>query len=169
MASQDQQEGVFGSENLTSAYLEPVTSEKEIDYSLVYALFTFVASMEGQISVLRGEPLELLDDSNSYWWAVKCLSTQDIGYIPAENIETPYEKLARFNRHRNVQLATVTSGDVVKERKEKTTRIAFAEYHTEIYTDGKQASNPKANQKWDCPRTTKWKKKRRLKRKLLDF
>ncbi len=63
----DTSEGVFGSDNLTSAYLEPVTSEAEIDYSLVYALFTFVASMEGQISVLRGEPLELLDDSNSYW------------------------------------------------------------------------------------------------------
>jgi hypothetical protein len=80
-------EGVFGSDNLTSAYLEPIKSESEIDYSLVYALFTFVASMDGQISVLRGEPLELLDDSNSYWWATKCLSTGEIGYIPAENIE----------------------------------------------------------------------------------
>lgn len=60
-------EGIFGSDNLSSALLEPVTSEAEIDYSLVYALFTFVASMEGQISVLKGEALELLDDSNSYW------------------------------------------------------------------------------------------------------
>ncbi len=60
-------EGDFGSDNLTSAFLEPVISEADIDYSLVYALFTFVASMEGQICVLKGEPLELLDDSNSYW------------------------------------------------------------------------------------------------------
>ena len=84
---------------------------------------------------MRGEALELLDDSNSYWWAVKCLSTGEIGYIPAENIETPYEKLARFNRHRNVELATVKSEDGVGGRKGKTTRIAFAEY-TEIFNDG---------------------------------
>ena len=64
------QEGIFGSENLSSAYLEPVTSEEEVDYSKVYALFTFIASMEGQISVLKGEPLDLLDDSNSYWYAI---------------------------------------------------------------------------------------------------
>ena len=64
------QEGIFGSENLSSAYLEPVTSEEEIDYSKVYALFTFIASLEGQISVLKGEPLDLLDDSNSYWYAL---------------------------------------------------------------------------------------------------
>ncbi|KAJ3364608.1 hypothetical protein HDU91_002496 [Kappamyces sp. JEL0680] len=118
------QEGVFGSDNLTSAYLEPVTSEAEIDYSLVYALFTFVASMEGQISVLKGEPLELLDDSNSYWWAVKCMSTSEIGYIPAENIE------------RNVDLTGVKTKDLVnlKAFKGKKTKLAFAEYHTEIYT-----------------------------------
>lgn len=65
--AENPEEGLFGSENLTSAYLEPITSESEIDYSLVYALFTFVATMQGQVSVLKGEPLELLDDSNSYW------------------------------------------------------------------------------------------------------
>jgi hypothetical protein len=73
-------EGTFGSENLSSAFLEPVHSEAEIDYSLVYALFTFVSTMEGQISVLKGEPLELLDDSNSYWYVLQfCMKS--IGLI----------------------------------------------------------------------------------------
>jgi hypothetical protein len=36
------------------------------------------------------------------------LKTEDVGYIPAENIETPYERLARLNKHRNVDLAAAT-------------------------------------------------------------
>ena len=80
--------GIFGSDNLNSNYLDPIQSEHEIDYSLVYAIWSFfLANIDGQISVKKGESLELLDDSNSYWWAVKCLKIQDIGYIPAENIE----------------------------------------------------------------------------------
>ncbi|KAJ3125931.1 hypothetical protein HK100_010531 [Physocladia obscura] len=74
-----------------------------IDYALVYALHSFVATLEGQVCVLKGDPLALLDDSNSYWWL--------IGYIPAENIETPSERIARLNRIRNVQLALVADVD----------------------------------------------------------
>jgi len=60
-----------------------VTSElsipdPNIDFSLVYALHTFVAT--------------LLDDSNSYWWLIKVLKTSEVGYIPAENIEVRYER-----------------------------------------------------------------------------
>ena len=195
-ADQDsEQEGVFGSDNLSSAYLEPVTSEDEIDYSKVYALFTFVASMEGQISVLKGEPLDLLDDSNSYWfvlwrrgvclddnspicsclisvlldfcldrWAVKCISTTEIGYIPAENIETPYEKLARFNRSRNVELAEVKNMDLEKSSESKkpkrTTKLQFAEFVTEIYEDGEvEAEMPPAIPEKDGPSSSNSKQK----------
>ncbi|KAK0448183.1 hypothetical protein EV421DRAFT_1786212 [Armillaria borealis] len=49
-----------------------------------------------------------MDDSNSYWWLVRVLKTQEVGYIPAENIETPFERLARLNKHRNVDLAQAT-------------------------------------------------------------
>lgn len=48
----------------------------------------------------------LLDDTNSYWWLVNVLKTEDVGYIPAENIETPYERLARLNKFRNVDVST---------------------------------------------------------------
>lgn len=64
--------------------------------------------MEGQASVVKGDSLVLLDDANSYWWLVRVLKTEDVGYIPAENIETPYERLARLNKHRNVDLAAAT-------------------------------------------------------------
>ncbi|KAI8589778.1 hypothetical protein BDZ88DRAFT_417309 [Geranomyces variabilis] len=83
-----------------------------IDFGLVYALHTFVANLEGQVCVLKGDSLDLLDDSNSYWWLVKCLKTDEIGYIPAENVETPYERLARLNKSRNVAIAAVQEIDL---------------------------------------------------------
>ena len=58
--------------------------------------------------MVKGDSLLLLDDANSYWWLVRVLKTEDVGYIPAENIETPYERLARLNKHRNVDLASAT-------------------------------------------------------------
>lgn len=39
---------------------------------------------------------------------VRVLKTEDVGYIPAENVETPYERLARLNKHRNVDIAAPT-------------------------------------------------------------
>lgn len=58
--------------------------------------------------MVKGDSLLLLDDANSYWWLVRVLKTEDVGYIPAENIETPFERLARLNKHRNVDLAAAT-------------------------------------------------------------
>jgi hypothetical protein len=78
-----------------------------IDFDLVYSLRNFVATTEGQANVHKGDTLFLMDDSNSYWWLVRVLKTQDIGYIPAENIETPIERLARLNKHRNVDVSAL--------------------------------------------------------------
>ncbi|KAG1151397.1 hypothetical protein G6F37_011000 [Rhizopus arrhizus] len=78
--------------------------DENINFDLVYALHTFTATVEGQASVVRGDALTLLDDSNSYWWLVKVLKTAEVGYIPAENIETPQERLARLNSHRNIEI-----------------------------------------------------------------
>lgn len=79
---------------------------ESIDFDLVYSLHSFAATVEGQASVVKGDSLFLMDDSNSYWWLVRVLKTQDVGYIPAENIETPFERLARLNKHRNVDVST---------------------------------------------------------------
>ncbi|ORE13213.1 hypothetical protein BCV71DRAFT_246471 [Rhizopus microsporus] len=51
--------------------------------------------------------MTLLDDTNSYWWLVRALKTSEVGYIPAENIETPFERLARLNKHRNVEVTSI--------------------------------------------------------------
>ncbi|KAJ3113284.1 hypothetical protein HDU96_003588 [Phlyctochytrium bullatum] len=111
--------------------------DETIDYSLVYALHTFVANLEGQVCVLKGDSLELLDDSNSYWWLVKCIKTDEIGYIPAENVETPFERLARLNKIRNVQLASINAQDAEEGDKippPNRRGITFSENH-EIFED----------------------------------
>ncbi|CAG8817564.1 15001_t:CDS:2, partial [Gigaspora rosea] len=59
-------------------------------------------TVEGRVKVERGDSLILLDDSNDYWWLVKLLKNEEVGYIPAEDIEMPSEKLARINKHKNV-------------------------------------------------------------------
>ena len=80
---------------------------ESIDFDLVYALHSFAATVEGQANVVKGDSLFLMDDSNSYWWLVRVLKTQEVGYIPAENIETPFERLARLNKHRNVDVRSL--------------------------------------------------------------
>lgn len=77
---------------------------ESIDFDLVYAFHSFAATVDGQANVVKGDSLFLMDDSNSYWWLVRVLKTQEVGYIPAENIETPFERLARLNKHRNVDV-----------------------------------------------------------------
>ncbi|CAG8844223.1 26401_t:CDS:2, partial [Racocetra persica] len=91
----------FSDESEDDLSPSPIIDEN-IDFSLVYALHDFKATVEGQATVDKGDSLNLLDDSNSYWWLVKVVKNEEVGYIPAENIETPFERLARLNKHRNV-------------------------------------------------------------------
>jgi hypothetical protein len=81
---------------------------ESIDFDMVYAFHSFAATVEGQANVVKGDSLYLMDDTNSYWWLVRVLKTQEVGYIPAENIETPFERLARLNKHRNIDVSIVT-------------------------------------------------------------
>ncbi|KAF8465382.1 hypothetical protein BDZ91DRAFT_795090 [Kalaharituber pfeilii] len=83
----------------------PSIDDEDIDFEFVYALHTFVATVEGQANAVKGETMVLLDDSNSYWWLVRIVKDSSIGYLPAEHIETPSERLARLNKHRNVDLS----------------------------------------------------------------
>jgi hypothetical protein len=82
---------------------------ESIDFDLVYALHAFAATLEGQANVVKGESLFLLDDSNSYWWLVRVVGTQEVGYIPSDNIETPFKRLARLNKHLNLDVSIFTS------------------------------------------------------------
>lgn len=99
---------------------ECLREAEDIDFEFVYALHTFVATVEGQANATKGDTMVLLDDSNSYWWLVRVVKDSSIGtlsnlsseymlinvgYLPAEHIETPTERLARLNKHRNIDVS----------------------------------------------------------------
>lgn len=79
-------------EDASSMSSSPSIPDENIDFDLVYALHTFVATVEGQASVVKGDALILLEDTNIYWWLVEVLKTREVGYIPAENIEVKKKK-----------------------------------------------------------------------------
>lgn len=95
----------------------PSIDDEDIDFEFVYALHTFVATVEGQANATKGDTMVLLDDSNSYWWLVRVVKDSSIGYLPAEHIETPTERLARLNKHRNIDLTTTHLGDQAEKSK----------------------------------------------------
>ncbi|TVY68966.1 Tip elongation aberrant protein Tea4 [Lachnellula suecica] len=96
---------------------ECLQNSEDIDFEFVYALHTFVATVEGQANATKGDTMVLLDDSNSYWWLVRVVKDSSIGYLPAEHIETPTERLARLNKHRNIDLTSTMLGDQAEKSK----------------------------------------------------
>ncbi|EEH40987.2 hypothetical protein PAAG_02963 [Paracoccidioides lutzii Pb01] len=95
----------------------PSIDDEDIDFEFVYALHTFIATVEGQANATKGDTMVLLDDSNSYWWLVRVVKDGSIGYLPAEHIETPTERLARLNKHRNIDLSATMLGDNAEKSK----------------------------------------------------
>ena len=71
--------------NLDSRYVdvgwggECLRDTEDIDFEFVYALQTFVATVEGQANATKGDTMVLLDDSNSYWWLVRVVKDSSIG------------------------------------------------------------------------------------------
>ncbi len=58
---------------------ECLRNTEDIDFEFVYALHTFVATVEGQANATKGDTMVLLDDSNSYWWLVRVAKDSSIG------------------------------------------------------------------------------------------
>lgn len=54
---------------------------EDIDFEFVYALHTFMATVEGQANATKGDTMVLLDDSNSYWWLVRVVKDSSIGEL----------------------------------------------------------------------------------------
>jgi hypothetical protein len=101
-----------GEDNESSRFSpSPSIPDGEIDFKFVYSLHNFKATVEGKAGATKGDNLLLLDDSNSYWWLVRVVKDDSVGYLPAEGVETPVERLARLNRHRNIDLTGILPGD----------------------------------------------------------
>jgi hypothetical protein len=59
---------------------------EDIDFELVYALHTFIATVEGQANATKGDAMVLLDDSNSYWWLVRVVKDSSIGRMSSRQV-----------------------------------------------------------------------------------
>ena len=65
---------------------ECLQDTEDIDFDFVYALHTFVATVEGQANATKGDTMVLLDDSNSYWWLVRVVKDSSIGKSCVETV-----------------------------------------------------------------------------------
>ncbi|OSS44722.1 hypothetical protein B5807_10461 [Epicoccum nigrum] len=117
MQDADAEEDMDDDDMLDKISSSPSIDDEDIDFEFVYALHTFVATVEGQANATKGDTMVLLDDSNSYWWLVRVVKDSSIGYLPAEHIETPTERLARLNKHRNIDLSATMLGDTAEKTK----------------------------------------------------
>jgi len=100
--------------DMESPILDLDIEPEDIDFSKVFAYHSFVSSQSGQVCVIKDEELVLLDDSNDYWWLVRCCRSNEIGYIPADNVETPIERLARVNRRKNLEILVPDDVPIIK-------------------------------------------------------
>ncbi|KAI9649417.1 protein phosphatase regulator [Ciborinia camelliae] len=97
---------------------ECLQESEDIDFEFVYALHTFVATVEGQANATKGDTMVLLDDSNSYWWLVRVVKDSSIGKNidlssahlgdQAEKSKNPAEKAIRRRNAKTVTFAAPT-------------------------------------------------------------
>lgn len=85
---------------------------EDIDFEFVYALHTFVATVEGQANAQKGDTMVLLDDSNSYWWLVRVVKDSTIGELVASlvvcfstDVNPSLTRLSSCRAHRNTDRA----------------------------------------------------------------
>ena len=69
---------------------ECLRETEDIDFEFVYALHTFVATVEGQANATKGDTMVLLDDSNSYWWLVRVVKDSSIGTLTFTVVSSRY-------------------------------------------------------------------------------
>ncbi|GMM27837.1 protein phosphatase regulator [Martiniozyma asiatica (nom. inval.)] len=79
----------------------PSSPPKELDPSRLYAMFDFNGPDPSHLELLKNDPVSLLNDSDSYWWLVKRIDNNKVGFAPAEILETYQERLARLNCWKN--------------------------------------------------------------------
>lgn len=70
------------------------TPEKD---KILYCSQTFVARLEGQVTVFEEEPVLLLDDSHPFWWLIRLVKTGEVGFIPGEITDVSNEHVERMN------------------------------------------------------------------------
>lgn len=93
---EDDEEGEF----------QPLAPPQELDPDKLYALYAFNGPDTSHCPLEQDESCLLLNDQDSYWWLVKRVRDNRIGFAPAEILETFPERLARLNCWKNENLSS---------------------------------------------------------------
>lgn len=83
----------------------PLPPPKELDPDKIYALYPFDGQDPSHCQLEQDEACILLNDQDSYWWLVKRLRDNKIGFTPAEILETHPERVARLNCWKNENMS----------------------------------------------------------------
>lgn len=99
---------------------------------LLYSIKDFTATQKGQVSVSRNSEIELISDKHWYWWFVKVTLSGVEGFVPADLLERPSERLARLNSQLNVKMSTEPLKlDCRRFKKRKTVRFSTILFSTD--------------------------------------
>ncbi|ODV85829.1 hypothetical protein CANARDRAFT_180982, partial [[Candida] arabinofermentans NRRL YB-2248] len=79
----------------------PSSPPRELDPNKLYALYDFSGPDPSHLELHKDDSVELLNDSDSYWWLVRKIENLEVGFAPAEILETFGERLARLNCWKN--------------------------------------------------------------------
>ncbi|KAH3670450.1 hypothetical protein OGAPHI_000965 [Ogataea philodendri] len=79
----------------------PSSPPRELDPNKLYALYDFSGPDPSHLELSKDDSVVLLNDSDSYWWLVRRNSDKEVGFAPAEILETFEERLARLNCWKN--------------------------------------------------------------------
>lgn len=79
----------------------PSSPPRELDPTKLYALYDFNGPDPSHLPLSKNDSVLLLNDSDSYWWLVRKVDDNRIGFAPAEILETYSERLARLNCWKN--------------------------------------------------------------------
>ncbi|KAG0667990.1 hypothetical protein C6P45_005174 [Maudiozyma exigua] len=85
---------------------QPLAPPQELDPDKLYALYAFNGPDTSHCPLEQDESCLLLNDQDSYWWLVKRVRDNRIGFAPAEILETFPERLARLNCWKNENLSS---------------------------------------------------------------
>lgn len=90
----------------------PLGESGEEEGRMVYVSRDFYATMDTQLSVFCDDELQLLSDSDKYWWLVREQTSGQTGYVPSDIVESLDEHVAKMNRLKNQELTRPTSNDL---------------------------------------------------------
>lgn len=94
---------------------QPLPPPQELDPDKLYALYVFNGPDPSHCQLEQDEACILLNDEDTYWWLVKRCRDNNIGFAPAEILETFPERLARLNcwKNENMTSSTVNSAQSI--------------------------------------------------------